>query len=285
MPEQTILVTGATGTVGGEVARQLAGTDNQVRALVRDPVAAEVPAGVGVVQGDLSEPATLEQALVGIDTVFLVWPFLSSAGAGDVLEAIGRHARRVVYLSASGARTGVRPADNPILAFHGELEAAVERTGLEWVMLRPASFASNTLRWGPQFRGGVVRAPFGSQARAMIHEADIAAVAVRALLDDGLVGTKPVLTGPESLTTAEQVAAIAEALDVPVQYEEITAADAAANAREAGWPDDLVDALFSDDREFEPQRITAEVEAITGRPARSLRDWARDHAAAFVASA
>lgn len=282
MPKQTILVTGATGTVGGEVVRQVSETNNQVRALVRNPVTAKVPAGVDVVQGDLSEPASLERALDGVDAVFLVWPFISSAGAADVLGVIAKHAHRVVYLSASGTQTGVAPADNPILAFHGELEAAVEESGPGWVMLRPASFAGNTLSWGPQFRTGVVRAPFAAQARAMIHEADIAAVAVRGLLDDDLVGSKPVLTGPESLTTAEQVAAIGEALEIPVRYEELAVADAAANARDAGWPGDLVDALFGEDRAFEPQRTTAGVETITGRPARSFRDWARDHAAAFT---
>ncbi|UYM03840.1 NmrA family NAD(P)-binding protein [Solicola gregarius] len=282
MPEQTILVTGATGTMGGAVARQLAGTGTRVRALVRDPDTATLPEGVTTVQGDLSKPGGLEPALVGVDAVFLMWPFLRSAGAGDVLDVIARHARRVVYLSAKGARPDVVDDDNPILRFHGELETAVERSGLEWVMLRPASFASNTLGWGPQFRTGVVRAPFASQPRAMVHEADVAAVAVRALLDDDLVGTRPVLTGPESLTTAEQVSVIAEQLGVAVRYEEIATEVAASNARAAGIPDDLVNALFSTDREFEPQDTTSDVEAITGRRSRSLRDWARDHAEVFV---
>lgn len=282
MSQQTILVTGATGTVGGEVTRQLGATGARVRVLVRDPSTADFPDGVEVVQGDLSDPASLERAADGIDAVFLVWPFLSSTGAADVLDVLERHSRRVVYLSANGAEPGVATATNPILAFHSELEAAVEGAGVEWVMLRPASFTSNTLSWGPQFLTGVVRAPFGSQRRAMIHEADIAAVAVRALLDDDLVGSKPELTGPESLTTAEQVAAIGEALDMPVRYEELAVADAAASARDAGWPEDLVSVLFSDDREFEPQRTTRAVESITGRPPRSIRAWARDHAAAFT---
>lgn len=278
--EHTILVTGATGTVGGEVARQLAGTSARVRALVRDPATASLPEPVEVVRGDLTDPESLEPALDGVDSVLLVWPFLTSDGADGVLDVIKRRARRVVYLSAYGAEPGAR-TDSPILRFHGELEAAVQASGVDWVMLRPASFAANTLGWASQVREGIVRAPFGSQARTMIHEADIAAVAVHALQDDELVASAPVLTGPDALTTAEQVQAIGEVLDLPVRYEEIDARLAGDQALAQGWPADLVEALFDPEAEFEQQRPTTAVERITGRPPRSFREWVCDHADAF----
>lgn len=278
--EHTILVTGATGTVGGEVVHQLAGTSTRVRALVRDPASAALPEAVEIVRGDLTDPEGLEPALDGVDSVLLVWPFLTSDGADGVLDVIKRRARRVVYLSAYGAEPGA-DTDSPILRFHGELEAAVQTSGVEWVMLRPASFAANTMGWASQVRDGIVRAPFGAQARTMIHEADVAAVAVHALQDDGLAGSRPVLTGPDALTTAEQVQAIGETLNLPVRYEEIDARLAGEQALAQGWPADLVEVLFDPDREFEPQRPTTAVERITGRPPRSFPDWVRDHADAF----
>ncbi len=271
-----ILVTGATGTVGGQVAQQLAGAGADVRAMTRNTAAVDFPDGVEVVRGDLSDPATLHQPLRDVDVVFLMWPFLTSAGADDVLDVIKQHARRVVYLSADGVRPEWERQLNPILQFHAELERAVQRSGLEWVFLHPASFASNSLSWAPQIREGVVRAPFGSQVRALIHEADIAAVAVHALIHDDLLGTRPVLTGPQALTTAEQVSALGDALGMPVRFEEISRETARDEALASGWPPDLVAALF-DDNAFESQRATTTVEDITGRPPRSIREWALDH--------
>lgn len=276
---QRILVTGATGTVGGHVATQLAATDLPVRALVRDPGTANLPAGIEVAQGDLADPASLDVPMRDVDAVFLMWPFTSSTGSREVLDVIKRHARRVVYLSADGVRPDVERQHGPILQFHADLEREIERSGLEWVLLHPASFASNTLSWAPQLRDGVVRQPFGARVRAMIHEADIAAVAVHALLDNTLLGTRPVLTGPEALTTAQQVTTLADALGVPVRFEEISAETASAEAVASGWPEDIVAAIFDED--FEPQRTTTTVQDITGRPPRSLSEWARDHAADF----
>jgi uncharacterized protein YbjT (DUF2867 family) len=277
--KRTILVTGATGTVGKQVAIQLATAGVNVRALVRDPASATLPAGIEVAQGDLTDPDSLEQSMQDVDAVFLMWPFMSSTGAHAVLDVIKRNVRRVVYLSADGVRPEQKQQNGPILQFHAELEREVESSGLEWVLLHPASFASNTLNWASGIREGVVREAFGSHARALIHEADIAAVAVRALVDDQLLGTRPVLTGPETLTTAEQVAALGEALGTPVRFEEISPQAASAEALAAGWPSDLVSAIFEGD--FEPQQATTAVHDITGEKPRSFREWARDHAADF----
>jgi len=137
----TVLVTGATGNVGRSLVEQLADSGTDVRALVRDPSAAAFPTGVEVARGDLSDPASLEPPLVGVSAVFLLWPFLDADGADAVLDVVRRHADRVVYLSAYGVDLRRDREANPILQFHADLERAVERTGLEWVILRPTSFA------------------------------------------------------------------------------------------------------------------------------------------------
>lgn len=224
--------------------------------------------------------SSLEQPLRDVGAVVLVWPFMTSAGADDVLDVIKRHARRVVYLSADGVRPEMERQVGPIHQFHAELERAMQRSGLDWVFLRPASFASNTLSWAPQIREGVVGEAFGSRVRALIHEADIAVVAVHALTHDDLLGTRPVLTGPEALTIAEQVTALGDALGMPVRFEEISPETAREEALASGWLQDLVAALFNDDS-FEPQRTTTTVEEIIGRPPRSIREWALDHADDF----
>ena len=274
-----ILVTGATGTVGRQTLSQLLATGAEVRALARHPDAARLPGAVEVVGGDLSEPSTLGPALKGVDAVLLVWPFTTAESAAAVLDAIERETRRLVYLSSAG---GQRP--DPAGMFHADMEHLIEESRLERTFLRPTGFAANTRLWAGQIRaGGVVRWPYGEAARSLIHESDIAAVAARALTDDGHGGEKPVLTGPELLTQAEQVHTIGEAIGRPVRWEEVTP-DAvrdglAAAFGDASFADHALDAWarFVD----EPELVTSTVERITGAPARTFREWASDHADDF----
>src|SRR5262245_20869692 len=104
MGDMTILVTGATGNVGRHLVALLADEGADVRAVSRNPSAAKLPPGVDVVPGDTLDPVSLEPALAGgVEAVFLLWPAMSGAGVEPVVEAIARHAKRVVYLSALGA--------------------------------------------------------------------------------------------------------------------------------------------------------------------------------------
>jgi uncharacterized protein YbjT (DUF2867 family) len=217
-----ILVTGATGTVGRQTVSQLLGAGAAVRALTRDPVAARLPRDVDVVGGDLSDPDTLAPALEDVEAVFLIWPFTTTEGAPAVLDAIERETRRLVYLSSAG---GQRP--DPVGMFHADLERLIEESKLEWTFLRPSGFATNTLMWAAQIReGGVVRWPYGAAARSLIHESDIAAVAVRALTGEGHGGAKHVLTGPELLTQADQVRTIGDVIGSPARWEDVPYAPA-----------------------------------------------------------
>jgi uncharacterized protein YbjT (DUF2867 family) len=274
-----ILVTGATGTVGGAVVSQLHAAGVPARALTRSPAAARVPDSIEVADGDLAKPHTLEPALRDVDAVFLVWPFTTVEDAPAVIDTIASHTRRLVYLSSAG---GQRP--EPEGMFHADMERLVERTDLDWTFLRPTGFASNTLMWADQIRrDGVVRFPFGAAARSLIHERDIAAVAARTLTEDGHVGARHVLSGPELITQAEQVHAIGDAIGRATRWEEVppeairdTLASAFGNASFADhalatW------ARFVD----EPELVTSTVEKITGAPPRPFREWATDHADEF----
>jgi uncharacterized protein YbjT (DUF2867 family) len=274
-----ILVTGATGTIGRQVVSQLLDTDGQVRAMTRNPDAARLPSGVEVVRGDLTVPESLNKCLEGIDTVFLVWTAPPGAFPA-ALDRIARQARRVVLLTSPHKTPHpLFQQTNPMAAMIAEIERRIEASGVQWTFLRPGMFAANALSWwGPRIRAGdVVRWPYGEAPTAPIHERDVAAVAVRALLEDGLEGAEPVLTGPESLSHREQVARIGEGIGRPLRFEEISPEEA---RRELPFPAPAMDMLLKAWAATlgHPALVTSTVEEVTRRPARTFRDWVSDHA-------
>ncbi len=275
-------MTGATGNVGGQVVRQLLADGATVRALARNPATAALPDGAEVVAGDLSAPDTLAGALAGSDAVFLVWPFLTTEGAPAVLDAVARHARRVVHLSSSGVREDAGRQTDPINQLHADMERLVQRSGLEWTVLRADTIASNARGWAGQIRSTrVVRGP-GIAATAVVHERDVAAVAARALLDDGHAGATYVLTGPEVLSRTDQVRLIGEATGLPARFEPVPVQVAREQMLADGRPPALVEALLAS-AETRPAShvITSTVEDLTGAPARTFRSWAEEHADEF----
>ena len=264
-----VFVVGATGKVGRHVVSGLRERGVGVQALVRDPGTAGLPAGVELVRGDLSDPSRLDP---DADAVFLVWPFLHDDGAADAVGALARRAAHVVYLSAEAVQR--RPD-----GVWGRIERLVEDSGVEWTFLRPTGFAANTLMWAPQIRdSGRVRWPYGDAARSLIHEADIAEVAVSVLTEDGHGGGRYVLSGPEPITQIDQVGAIGDAIGRPLAWEELPREDA---ERELAGrvPETALDtwAGFVD----EPETVTPTVGELTGHAARTFASWARDHAADF----
>ncbi|MEZ3182537.1 NAD(P)H-binding protein [Streptomyces pimonensis] len=277
------LVIGATGNVGRRVVRHLVDEGHRTRAFVREPESAALPETVEVAQGDLTVVSTLDRALSGVDSVFLLWPYLTLDDAPAVVDAIAAHARRVVYLSSAGILDDQDEQIDPINRFHAGIERLIEKSGLEWTFLRCGSFAATVFDWADQIREGVVREAFGNAARVMIHEADIAAVAVRALTGEGHNGRKYVLTGPEAVTQVEQVRLVSEAIGRPVRFEEITADELRRNMLAEGWqPADiegLIEAYIQMSTVEQPTTTT--VKDITGRPARTFREWAADHAQDF----
>jgi uncharacterized protein YbjT (DUF2867 family) len=249
-----------------------------VRALVRNTDAA-LPAGVDAVRGDLTEPATVDAAAQGVDAVFLVFPTLRADHvAPEVVAALARHARHIVYLSAAG----VRPGDG-ILGSHARLEELIEQSGAAWTFLRPSGFAANTLMWADQIRAGDAVSWFhGAATRSLIHEHDIAAVAMRALTETGYAGTRPHLTGPQQLTQVRQVAQIGDALGRSLRFEQLTEDEARARFF-ADAPEGMAEGIMAAHAEMaaHPEPMTTTVADLTGRPALTFARWAADHAADF----
>jgi uncharacterized protein YbjT (DUF2867 family) len=281
-----VLVIGATGRVGRQLLFQLPATGLQVRALARNPHAAGLPPHVDVVRGDLTLAETLDECLDGIDAVFLVWT-APLAAAAPALERIAKHARRIVFLSSP--HKTAHPffqQPNPVRAVHAEVERLIETSSRQWTFLRPGMFAANALSWwAPQMRtGDVVRWPYLAAPTAPIDERDIAAVAARALLEDGHAGAEYVLTGPQSQSQFEQITTIGGAIGRSLRIEEISPDE----ARGEGLtliPSSAVNMLLDAWAAAigQPAFVTSTVAEITGAPARTFLDWATDNAAEFRA--
>ena len=226
---QRLLIIGATGTIGRQVVAQLPTEGVQIRALARNPATAALPPHIEVVRGDLTLPDTLDECLAGVDTVLLVWTAPPPAVA-PALDRIAKHAPRIVYLSAPlKTPHPLFQQPSPLRALGVRIEQLIETSGLEWTFLRPGMFAANALAWwAPQIRAGVgvVRWPHAAAPTAPIHERDIAAVAVRALCEDGHAGAEYVLTGPQSLTQSEQLSIIGDVIGRPLRMEEISPEEA-----------------------------------------------------------
>jgi uncharacterized protein YbjT (DUF2867 family) len=283
-----ILVIGATGRTGRQVVSQLEAKGMRVRALARNPHAAGLPPHVDVVRGDLTLPETLDECLDGIDAVFLVWT-APPATVAPALERIAKHARRIVFLSAPYKTAHPffqRPSAQSASALPAEIERLIETSGRQWTFLRPGMFAANALWWwAAQIRAGdVVRWPYLAAPTAPIDERDIAAVAVRALCEDGHAGADYVLTGPQSLSQSEQISTIAGVLGRSLRIEEMTPEDARSESL-PGIPALAVNMLLDAWAAAigQPAFMTSTVAEITGAPARTFRDWAADHAAEFRA--
>lgn len=275
----TVLVAGATGNVGRPLVEQLLAAGHRVRALTRDPAKARanLPAGAEPVAGNLAETASLTAAFSGVSAVHLISfngadfsPLTNGAEIVDLAKNAG--VRKVTVLKGDVTKS--------------PLEEAVEAGGLEWTHLAPVEFMSNALEWAESVRTeGVVREAFADAKSAMIHEADIAAVAAIALTTDGHAGREYWLTGPEALTPPEKVRTIAEGLGREVRYVELSKDEIVAQWRETGYSDDDIE-FFLTMRTNPPEAgytVLPTVEEVTGKPARTFAQWVRENAAAFGA--
>ncbi len=146
-----ILVTGATGTVGNQVARILANTGETVHALTRNPERTSFPSGVSVVRGDFTDPSTLEAAARDADAIFLMLPAMDTDLERAITQA-APHVERIVFLSSALVSLDATGASF-IAQRHASVENAIKATGADWTILRPGYFAANALRWWlPQLR-------------------------------------------------------------------------------------------------------------------------------------
>lgn len=277
-----ILVTGATGTVGGHVARQLSGSGHQVLALVRDPAKADLPADIASITGDLTDAASVRAALQGVDRAFLNMADDNGAVFAEVAAESGLD--HVVLLSSFTAVTALPSGDaNIVTARHRAGEQALTGAGVPATFLRAAGFDHNILMWTARATDGVVKAPNPDVRLPVVHPADIAAAAVAVLTADSPATGGYSITGPQSLSVRDQITVVNEVLGRDYTVQEISQAEAAAAAFPEGTPDVVTTSVLETmGPGADAVTPSDDVQKLTGTPARPFRAWVTDNAAAFA---
>lgn len=275
---EPILVTGATGNTGVSVVAGLRDRGDAVRAATRRPD----PGDADAVRFDWFDPSTFAAALAGVRAIYLVAP----AGVADpapvvrpfLEQAAAGGGRRVVALSSSAVARG-----EPLL---GEIHALVVDLFSESTVLRPSWFMQNftadhALAEGIRRSREIVTAT-GDGRLGFIDAADIAAVAVEALVADRPVGDELVLTGPEALSYGHAAAIISDVLGTPVRHVDVTTAQLADRLTRAGLTGEFAAGLAALDeriRAGEQDLVTTTVYDVTGRRPTSLREFLTVHRA------
>jgi len=279
-----ILVLGATGTTGGEVARQLIVAGRRPRILVRDPGKARAFEGRADIEvGDLDSRESMETAMRGVESVYLVssGPEMVSLERNVLDAAVTAGVRHVVKLS-------VITADAPQFTFarwHRDAERSLMTSGLAWTMIRPGNFMTNTLGWSATIKAqGAFHLPTATGRWASIDPADIGAMAVAALTRPGHEGKAYTITGSASMDGAGYAAVISRVIGKPVNFVDVPREKAEQGMMASGMPAayvaallDLLDVMKSGGANI----VTDTIEKVLGRPPVPFEDWVRRNISAF----
>ncbi|MEU4563068.1 NAD(P)H-binding protein [Actinoplanes sp. NPDC023936] len=272
-----ILVTGATGTVGGHIVRKLRG--HEVVALVRDPSAA-MPAGVTAIAGNLTDRDDVNRALEGVDRAFLI--LADDSGAVFAEAAAEAGLQLVVMLSSFTVDTPLRSgAANVVAAHHRAGEQALTEAGVPSAFLRAGGFDYNIVPWVAAARDDVVRLPYPDMRSPFVDPADIAASAVALLSAAEPMPGAYSITGPEAGSLREQVAEINRAFGRSYVVQELGEKETG-----IGFLDEMPDPVRTSFLEvFEGAgQVTPsdDVLRLTGTPARPFSAWLDENRGAFA---
>jgi uncharacterized protein YbjT (DUF2867 family) len=286
-----IVVTGATGQAGSEVARALTARGARVRAFVRDPGKARHKLGedVELAIGDLADPRSVHAALDGADALFLSCaddPRRVGWERSAIDAAVAAGVRRVVKLSAVGAEPGSPVA---FWDWHDQVEQYLRASGTGWVILRSSWYMSNLLAAAAQVAGeGRLYAPAGQARIAMIDPRDVGAAAAAVLSSPGHEGQTYLLTGPEAITFTQVAAGLSAATASRIEFIDVPGDNAQQAMIDGGMPAfaaEQIIKMFGRLRQGVAQQVTATVQALTGSAPRDFASFARDHARLFAPAA
>jgi NAD(P)H dehydrogenase (quinone) len=279
-------VTGATGAVGGTVARALAAAGQPIRLIVRDPSRAPQLPGAEVATATYGDRAAMQAALVGVHTLFLV-------SASEDADRVGLHAsavdaavaagvERIVYLSFYDARPD---STFTFARDHWQTEQHIRRSGAGFVFLRDNLYLDGLVGFwiSPD---GVLAGPAGDGRTGAVARDDVADVAVTVLLDPAPHdGQTYDLTGPEAVGLADVTEAVAAASGRQVRYHAETMEEAYASRAHYGRPRFEIDGWVSGYVAIangELDAVTDTVPRLTGHPATGLKDFLRVHPESYA---
>lgn len=283
-----ILLTGATGSVGYELARLFAAKNVPVRAMVRSTASAEKLKDIGdivPITGDFDDPASLDAALEGIEKAFLLTNSSDHAEAQQLaFVAAARRAgvRHIVKLSQLHAA-----ADSPVrfLRYHAAVEQVIRDSGIGYTFLRPNLFMQGLLGFRHTIAQGQLFAPIGDASVSLVDIRDIAAVAFEALTKPGHAGEIYDITGPQALTHAEIATRIGAAIGRNVSFIQIPPEAMREAVIKVGFPIWQADGLIEDYAHYargEAASISPQGPAVIGRPAISFETFLNDYRNQFM---
>ncbi|GAB4584067.1 NAD(P)H-binding protein [Nocardia sp. IFM 10818] len=279
----TTLVTGARGKIGQAVLADLHAAGLPVRAASADPAALTVPAGVDIAELRLDAPETFGAALQGATQVFL---YPEPAGIDAFITAAQQAGVEHVVLLSSSSVLGPDAEIDPLAMHNLAVEKALAASDLTVTVLRPDSFATNTLGWAHFIADDMpIQHAYPDAAMAVIHPTDIADIAVAALTSGDLRGRTVTLTGPQLLTFREQLAIVSDILGRGIPMDEITRA-AAEEQMAQHMPPAFVGSLLDywATATIRPAPVADTTETLLGTPARTFAQWVRENATVFSPS-
>ena len=275
-----ILVTGATGTTGSVVLKELLDRGAPVRALTHSPDRVDELRALGadVAVGDLGDPGSLDDAMRGIERMYLVHTPNEQQAAQEI-NAVSAAERAGAYAVVKLGAQGQDPqSDVRFHRTHAEVTEHLQQSSLRWTILQPSGFLQNYLGQAQAVQEGRLVSARPEARVAHVDARDVAAVAARALAEEGHENCTYVLTGPAAVSDAD----IAQELGVELVV--VAPEDARGAMLGAGYPQWNVDGLLELDdlyRSGAASATTADIEALLGRKGRSIADFAGDHRAIF----
>jgi uncharacterized protein YbjT (DUF2867 family) len=288
---ETILITGATGTVGSEVVKQLSakGENIIVKAAARSATdnTFENLNRVQVVQLDYDKPDSLAVALKGVDKLFLLTPFQSNMvdlTSNLVSEAKKAKVKYIAKQSVMGAdaEPGITPG-----RLHRQAEKIIEESGIPFTFLRPNFFMQNFVNYyGNLIRSqGAFYTPAGDAKVSFVDVRDIAAVAVKSLINDNQQkGSAYNITGGEALSYGQAAEILSKAVGKKINYVNVTDQDARKGMKDMSmdeWTIKSMIELFEITRAGYVSEISPIVEQVTGNKPITFSQFANDYAGAF----
>ena len=284
-----VLVTGATGTIGRDVAKRLSESGVSARAGVRDQAKArkQFGADIALVPFDFESDKTFSEALEGVEKVFLLPPLLPNQleVMNTFVDAAKRAGiRHIVKLSAIGIDD--QPPHPTAIKWHGANEQHIRESGVAFTFLRPNSFMQNFITYFPP-RNGAIYLPWGTGTASFVDTHDIASVAAGVLTSGKHEGKIYTLTGPATLGILEVARILSEVTGREFKYVDVPEGAARDGMHQAGipqWQVELVMELHAVNKQNRWNAVTSDIEKVTGTPPTDFAQFARDHADKFRAT-